>query len=133
MKDEGDLPQEDTAKDEGTEAEGSRMNKLKRTRKRVTKPHLCSADGGEITMANSNERSGNQTADLNKPGSSESCPSHNDKDVRDQMPVVKLSLASTPASVPDAEFNTNAGTEAVAAGRTKSHSRGVICKRMTAK
>ncbi|XP_075835253.1 lengsin [Microtus pennsylvanicus] len=98
----------DTAKDEGNETEGSRMNKLRRTRKRVTKPHFCPADGGEITMASFNERSGNQTSDLSKPGSSESCPSHNDKDAPDQMPVVKSSLASTPASVPDAEFNSNA-------------------------
>ncbi|XP_041511861.1 lengsin [Microtus oregoni] len=98
----------DTAKDEGNETEGSRMNKLRRTRKRVTKPHFCPADGGEITMASFNERSGNQTSDLSKPGSSESCPSHNDKDAPDQMPVVKSSLVSTPASVPDAEFNSNA-------------------------
>ncbi|XP_040585378.1 lengsin [Mesocricetus auratus] len=61
-------------------------------------------------MANSNERSVNQTADLNKPDSSDSYPSHNDKDVQDQIPVVKSSLPSTPASVPDAELNPDAVT-----------------------
>ncbi|ERE89299.1 lengsin-like protein [Cricetulus griseus] len=98
----------DSTKDEGNETEGSGMHKLRRTRKKVTKPHLCSTDGGEITMADFNERSRNQTADLNKPGSSDSCPSHNDKGVPDQMPVVKSSLPSTPASAPDAEFNSSA-------------------------
>nr|XP_015844953.1 lengsin [Peromyscus maniculatus bairdii] len=108
MHDEGDLSQEDTRKDGGDEAEGSRTNKLRRTRKKATKPHLCSTEGGEITMANSGERTGNQTADLNKPASSESCPSYNDKDVPDQMPVVRPSLPSIPANAPDAEFNQNA-------------------------
>ncbi|XP_055464236.1 lengsin [Psammomys obesus] len=108
MNDEGDLPQEDTTKDEGNETGGNKRNKLKRTRKKVNKPHLCSMDGEKSTMANSSERSRNQPADLSKPGSAESCPSHNDKDAQDQMSVRKSSLPSASASVPDAEFNPNA-------------------------
>ncbi|XP_051008971.1 lengsin [Acomys russatus] len=103
MNDEGDLPQEDTSKDEGNETEGSRMNKLRRTRKKVTKQHLCSMDGG-----NSSERSRNRTADLSKPVSADSCPSHNDKDDQNQMSIRNHSLLSAEASVPDAEFNPNA-------------------------
>ncbi|KAL1771693.1 lengsin [Sigmodon hispidus] len=54
------------------------------------------------------EISGNQTADLNKPGSSESFSSHDDKDDPDQMPMVKPSLVTTLASTPDVEFNPSA-------------------------
>ncbi|XP_032755612.1 lengsin [Rattus rattus] len=95
----------DTTKDEANSTEGSRVSKLKRTRRKVTKPHLCSADGDEITTASSSEMSRNQTADLSKPGSAESWSSHNAKDAQDQIPVVKPSLPS--AGAPDAEFNPN--------------------------
>ncbi|XP_031222939.1 lengsin [Mastomys coucha] len=108
MTDEGDLAQEDPTKDEVNSTEGSRMNKLRRTRRKVTKPHLCSTDVDEITMANSSEMSRNQTADLSKSGSAESRSLNNAKDTQDQMPVVKPSLPSALAGAPDGEFNPNA-------------------------
>ncbi|XP_021025614.1 lengsin [Mus caroli] len=107
MTDEGDLAQEDTAKDEGNATEGSRMRKLRRARRKVTKPHLCSTDGDEIAKANSSEMSRNQIADLSKPGSAESWSSHSAKDAYHQTSVVKSSLPSALAGAPDAEFNPN--------------------------
>ncbi|NP_705829.1 lengsin [Mus musculus] len=107
MTDEGDLAQEDTAKDEGNVTEGSRMSKLRRARRKVTKPHLCSMDGEEIAKANSSEMSRNQIADLSKPGSAESWSSHSAKDAYHPTPVVKPSLPSALAGAPDAEFSPN--------------------------
>ncbi|XP_034377284.1 lengsin [Arvicanthis niloticus] len=107
MNDEGDPAQEDPTKDEGNATDGGRMNKLKRTRRKLAKPHLCSADGDEITMDNSTEIYRNQTADVSKPGSAESWSSHNTEDAHDQMPVLKPSLPSASAGAPDAEFNPN--------------------------
>ncbi|XP_028631354.1 lengsin [Grammomys surdaster] len=107
MNDEADPAQEDPTKDEGNATEGSRMNKLKRTRRKVTKPHRCSADRDEITMDNSTETYRNQTADVSKAGSAESWSSYNAEDAQDQTPVVKPSLPSASASAPDAEFNPN--------------------------
>uniref|UniRef100_A0A673V6X7 Lengsin, lens protein with glutamine synthetase domain n=1 Tax=Suricata suricatta TaxID=37032 RepID=A0A673V6X7_SURSU len=56
MDDEGDLLQEDT-RDEGNEPEASRMSKLRRTRKKVTKQHLFSTEVGETDISNSNDNS----------------------------------------------------------------------------
>uniref|UniRef100_A0A8C9AAH0 Lengsin, lens protein with glutamine synthetase domain n=1 Tax=Prolemur simus TaxID=1328070 RepID=A0A8C9AAH0_PROSS len=55
MNDEGELLQEDTTKDEVNETEASKVNKLRRTRKKVTKPHVCSTEVGDMDISNSND------------------------------------------------------------------------------
>ncbi|XP_012505732.1 PREDICTED: lengsin [Propithecus coquereli] len=55
MNDEEDFLQEDTTKDEVNETEASKMNKLRRTRKKVTKSHVCSTEVGDMDISNSND------------------------------------------------------------------------------
>ncbi|XP_012358285.1 lengsin isoform X2 [Nomascus leucogenys] len=60
MNNEEDLLQEDSTRDEGSETEANEteansMNTLRRTRKKVTKPHVCSTEVGEMDMSNSND------------------------------------------------------------------------------
>uniref|UniRef100_A0A0D9RLY7 Lengsin n=1 Tax=Chlorocebus sabaeus TaxID=60711 RepID=A0A0D9RLY7_CHLSB len=45
--------QQDSTRDEGNETEDNSMNKLRR--KKVTKPHVCSTEVGEMDMSNSND------------------------------------------------------------------------------
>ncbi|CAK6446854.1 unnamed protein product [Pipistrellus nathusii] len=60
MNNEGDLLQEDS-KDEDNETEGSRMRKLRRTRKKVTKSHISSTEIEEMYMTNSKDDTGDST------------------------------------------------------------------------
>ncbi|XP_013361267.1 PREDICTED: lengsin isoform X2 [Chinchilla lanigera] len=64
---EQDPLQEDTTKDDGNEAEASRMSKLRRTRKKVIKSHLCSTQVREMNTSNSNDRARNSTQILTPP------------------------------------------------------------------
>uniref|UniRef100_A0A5F9CNQ4 Lengsin, lens protein with glutamine synthetase domain n=1 Tax=Oryctolagus cuniculus TaxID=9986 RepID=A0A5F9CNQ4_RABIT len=67
MNDEGDLLQEDTARDEVNETEASRMSKLRKTRKKVTKPHDYSTEVGEMDISNSNDCTRDSTQILTPP------------------------------------------------------------------
>ncbi|KAF6364653.1 lengsin, lens protein with glutamine synthetase domain [Rhinolophus ferrumequinum] len=60
MNNEGDLLQEDS-RDDGNETEASRINKLRRTRKKVTKPHISSTEMGEMDISNSKDNTSNNT------------------------------------------------------------------------
>ncbi|XP_074190099.1 lengsin isoform X2 [Rhinolophus sinicus] len=113
MNNEGDLLQED-ARDDGNETEASRINKLRRMRKKVTKPHISSTEMGEMDISNSKERSKKQMVchklgDMSKPvlgpGSAESHLPQDDKASQNQTIVIKPSLLKTSASAPGAEFN----------------------------
>ncbi|VTJ79615.1 Hypothetical predicted protein, partial [Marmota monax] len=106
----------DTAKDEGNETEASRMSKLRRTRKKATKSHLCSMEVGEMNAASSNERIRNQMTChkmgvSNKPvvrlGYAESHLSHNDKDSQDQTTTIKQSSFKMSSNAPGGESNSN--------------------------
>ncbi|KAM9666980.1 lengsin [Trichechus inunguis] len=61
MNDEGDLLQEDTTGDESKETEGCRANKLRRTRKKVTKPHISSTEVGEMDISISEDHTRDNT------------------------------------------------------------------------
>uniref|UniRef100_A0A671EB48 Lengsin, lens protein with glutamine synthetase domain n=1 Tax=Rhinolophus ferrumequinum TaxID=59479 RepID=A0A671EB48_RHIFE len=113
MNNEGDLLQEDS-RDDGNETEASRINKLRRTRKKVTKPHISSTEMGEMDISNSKERSKKQMVchklgDMSKPvlgpGSAESHLPQDDKGSQNQTIVIKPSPLKTSASAPGAEFN----------------------------
>uniref|UniRef100_H0VD05 Lengsin n=1 Tax=Cavia porcellus TaxID=10141 RepID=H0VD05_CAVPO len=98
------------AKDEDNETEASRMSKLRRTRKKVSKTHLCSTQVEEMNASDSNERTGNQMVchapgDMSKP--TESHLSHNDKDSQDQTTVIKAPPPKTATSVLVGESNSN--------------------------
>ncbi|XP_026252598.1 lengsin [Urocitellus parryii] len=108
--------QMDTTKDEGNETEASRMSKLRRTRKKATKSHLCSMEVGETNAASSNERIRNQMTChkmgvSNKPvvrlGYVESHLSHNDKDSQDQTTMIKQSPFKMSSNAPGGEYNSN--------------------------
>nr|KAF6505797.1 lengsin, lens protein with glutamine synthetase domain [Rousettus aegyptiacus] len=112
MNNEGDLLQED-ARDESNETEASMINKLRRTRKKATKPHTAT-EIGEVDISNSKERSKKQMAchklgDTSRlvvgPGSAESHLPQDDKDSQDQTAVIKSSPFKTSASTPGGDFN----------------------------
>ncbi|XP_023564965.1 lengsin [Octodon degus] len=107
---EGELLHEDSTKVEGNEAEASRMNKLRRTRKKVVKPHLCPMQVGDMSTSNSNERNRSQMVchnlgDTSKPA--ESHLPHSDKDSQDQTAVMKTSPPQISTSTLAGEFNPN--------------------------
>nr|KAF6341415.1 lengsin, lens protein with glutamine synthetase domain [Myotis myotis] len=66
MNNEGDLLQEDS-RDECNVTEGSRMSKLRRTRKKVTKSHISSTEIGEMDMSISKDDTGDSTQILKVP------------------------------------------------------------------
>ncbi|PNI27525.1 LGSN isoform 4 [Pan troglodytes] len=116
MNNEEDLLQEDSTRDEGNETEANSMNTLRRTRKKVTKPHICSTEVGETDMSNSNERIrnqmvchklGNTSKPVIGPGSAESHLSYDDKDSQDETTVIKPLPPRTTTNVPGGEFNPN--------------------------
>uniref|UniRef100_G3RZM5 Lengsin, lens protein with glutamine synthetase domain n=1 Tax=Gorilla gorilla gorilla TaxID=9595 RepID=G3RZM5_GORGO len=116
MNNEEDLLQEDSTRDEGNETEANSMNTLRRTRKKVTKPHVCSTEVGETDMSNSNERIrnqmvchklGNTSKPVMGPGSAESHLSYDDKDSQDETTVIKPLPPRTTTNVPGGEFNPN--------------------------
>ncbi|XP_037699528.1 lengsin [Choloepus didactylus] len=115
MNDEEDLLQEDTTRDEGNENEACRMSKLRRTRKKISKSHICSTEVGEMDISNSKERIRNQMIchqleDMHKPvvgPGSESDPPLDDKDSKEQTVVIRPSPSKIPASTPGSEFNLN--------------------------
>lgn len=101
------------SKDEGNETEGSRMRKLRRTRKKVTQSHISSTEIGEMDMPNSKERIKGQMVchklgDMSKPvvgpGPDESHP-QDDEDSQDHTAEMKPSPLTTSASAPGSEFN----------------------------
>ncbi|KAI5946101.1 Lengsin [Manis javanica] len=103
MNDEGDLPQEDS-RDEGNESEACRIRKL-RTRKKVSKLHVVSAEAGDMDLSNPKERIRNQmvchkVVDMNKPvlgpGSAESHLPEDNKDSEAHV-VVEPSSPKTSA------------------------------------
>ncbi|XP_069344168.1 lengsin [Eulemur rufifrons] len=107
---------EDTTKDEVNETEASKVNKLRRTRKKVAKPHVCSTEVGDMDISNSNERIRNQMVchklgDTSKPvmgpDSAKSHLSHDDKDSQDQTTMIKPSSPQTSASASSGESNLN--------------------------
>uniref|UniRef100_H0Y162 Lengsin n=1 Tax=Otolemur garnettii TaxID=30611 RepID=H0Y162_OTOGA len=107
---------QDTTKDENNETEANRTNKLRRTRKKVTKPHVCSTEVGEMDLSHSNERMTNQmechkSGDTSHPGvgpgSATSHPSHEDKDSQDQTTVIKPPSPQTSVSTSSGELNPN--------------------------
>uniref|UniRef100_A0A8C3WKL8 Lengsin, lens protein with glutamine synthetase domain n=1 Tax=Catagonus wagneri TaxID=51154 RepID=A0A8C3WKL8_9CETA len=115
MNDGGDFLKED-AKDEGNEIKSSRMSKLRRTRKKVTKLHVFSTEIGEMDVSNSKAKIRNQMVcqklgDTNKPvlasGSAESHMPQDDKDSKDQKIVIKPLPLKTSASTPGGEFHPN--------------------------
>nr|KAF6505798.1 lengsin, lens protein with glutamine synthetase domain [Rousettus aegyptiacus] len=59
MNNEGDLLQED-ARDESNETEASMINKLRRTRKKATKPHTAT-EIGEVDISNSKDNARDST------------------------------------------------------------------------
>ncbi|VCX40301.1 unnamed protein product, partial [Gulo gulo] len=102
-------------RDESNETEASRMSKLRRTRKKVTK-HVLSTEVGEMDISNSKERIRNQMVchkleDVSKPvvgaGSTDSYLPQDDKDSENQTTGIKPSPLKTSASAPCREFNTN--------------------------
>nr|XP_036270928.1 lengsin isoform X3 [Pipistrellus kuhlii] len=106
MNNEGDLLQEDS-RDEDNETEGSRMRKLRRTRKKVTKSHISSTAIEEMDMPNSKERFKGQMVchkleDMSKPVVG---PGSDDEDSQDHTAEMKSSPLKTSASAPDSEFN----------------------------
>ncbi|XP_014388225.1 PREDICTED: lengsin isoform X2 [Myotis brandtii] len=112
MNNEGDLLQEDS-RDECNETEGSRMSKLRRTRKKVTKSHISSTEIGGMDMSISKERIKEQMVchtlgDTSNPavgtGSDESHP-QDDKDSQDHTAEMKPSPLKTSARAPGNEFN----------------------------
>ncbi|KAM5256519.1 lengsin [Ctenodactylus gundi] len=114
MNDEGDLPQEDGAKDEGSETEASRMSKLRKTRKKVPKTHHCSSQVGELSPSDSHERSQNQevcreVGDQSRPALGPVCAeprlSQDDRDSQDQTTVIKVSPPKIPLTSPGGELN----------------------------
>ncbi|XP_054211562.1 lengsin isoform X3 [Homo sapiens] len=116
MNNEEDLLQEDSTRDEGNETEANSMNTLRRTRKKVTKPYVCSTEVGETDMSNSNERIrnqmvchklGNTSKPIMGPGSAESHLSYDDKDSQDETTVIKPLPPRTTTNVPGGEFNPN--------------------------
>uniref|UniRef100_A0A9L0JZD1 Lengsin, lens protein with glutamine synthetase domain n=1 Tax=Equus asinus TaxID=9793 RepID=A0A9L0JZD1_EQUAS len=66
MNDEGDLPEED-ARDEGNDTEASKMSKLRRTRKKVTKTHAFPTEIGEMEISNSKDNTKDSTEILTAP------------------------------------------------------------------
>nr|XP_025846896.1 lengsin [Vulpes vulpes] len=103
-------------RDEGNETEASRMSKLRRTRKKVTKQHIFSTEVGEMDVSNSKERIrsqmvchklGNMSKSVVGPGSADSHLPQDDKDSENQTTVIKPSPLKTSASAPCSEFNTN--------------------------
>ncbi|XP_066867649.1 lengsin [Kogia breviceps] len=103
-------------RDEGNETKASRMSKLRKTRKEVTKLHIFSTEIGEVDIANSKERITNQMVchkleDTNKPvmgpGSAESHLPEDDKDSKDRTIVIKPLPLKTSASTPGGEFHPN--------------------------
>ncbi|XP_004381438.1 lengsin [Trichechus manatus latirostris] len=107
---------QDTTGDESKETEGCRANKLRRTRKKVTKPHISSTEVGEMDISISEERIRkqmvcNKLGDASKPvvgpGSAESDQPHDDKNSNEQVIVIKPSLPETSVSTSGSEFNLN--------------------------
>ncbi|XP_016052736.1 PREDICTED: lengsin [Miniopterus natalensis] len=101
------------AKDGGNETEGSRMSKLRRTRKKVMKSQIPSAEIGQMDLSNSKEKIkkemvchklGDTSKPVVGPGSAESHP-QDDKDFQDQTTVIKPSPLKTLESPPGGEFD----------------------------
>uniref|UniRef100_A0A2K6KMM3 Lengsin, lens protein with glutamine synthetase domain n=1 Tax=Rhinopithecus bieti TaxID=61621 RepID=A0A2K6KMM3_RHIBE len=114
MNNEEDFLQKDSIRDEGNETEDNSMNKLRR--KKVTKPHVCSTEVGEMDMSNSNERIRNQMGchklgNISKPvmgpGSDESHLPHHDKESQDETTVITPLPPRATTNVPGGEFNPN--------------------------
>ncbi|KAM7135904.1 lengsin isoform 3-T3 [Molossus nigricans] len=102
------------ARDGGNETERSRMNKLRRTRKKATESHICSTEIGEMNISNSKERIekqmvchklGNTSKPAVGPGSAECHLPRDEKDSQDQTTVVKPLPLKTSASAPGGESN----------------------------
>ncbi|XP_031530723.2 lengsin isoform X1 [Vicugna pacos] len=118
MNDEGDLLKEDT-RDESSETKASKMSKLKRTRKKVTKLHAFSTEIGEMDTSDSKGKIRNQMVchklgDTSKlvmePGSAESLLPQDDKDSKDPTILIKPLPLATSASAPDGEFHSNSSS-----------------------
>uniref|UniRef100_G3UM07 Lengsin n=1 Tax=Loxodonta africana TaxID=9785 RepID=G3UM07_LOXAF len=111
-----DSKKKDTTRDEGNETEDCRINKLRRTRKKVTKPHVSSTEIEEMDLSISEERIGkqmlcNKLGDASQPvvgpGSAESDQPPDDRNSKEQVMVIKPSLPKVSVSTPGSEFHLN--------------------------